>query len=372
MKGSLRVATIAGIGLYIHWTFAILIAAIPLIYLWAGLEVVDAFRGLALILAVFVCVVLHEYGHALTARRFNIGTEDITLLPIGGLARLQRVPEHPPQELIIAVMGPAVNLFIAALLLVILVPLGALYPPTEVFSSVQGAFFSRLLWINLFLVAFNILPAFPMDGGRALRALLAMRMDYTKATRIAANIGQWMAILFGLVGLMGNFILLFIAIFVYLGAQQEAQFTMMRAVTQGVPVREAMITHFRTLTPENTLNDVIQELMEGYEEDFPVVVEGQLVGVLTRKRLLKALPEYGREARVGEIMQRECSSVEPSEMLSKAFQQMQEIDCPMLPVVYNEKVVGVVTLENIGEMMMIASALNKLGTASGRKTLFSS
>jgi Zn-dependent protease len=372
MKGSLKLATFAGITLFVHWTFAILIVAIPMIYLWAGLSWVAAVQGLALILAIFVCVVLHEYGHALTARRFGVPTRDITLLPIGGVARLQKVPEQPSQEFVIAMMGPIVNLFIAGILLVVLVGSGTLASPQVTFAELEGAFFSRLMWLNLFLVGFNLIPAFPMDGGRALRAGLAMRMEYTRATQIAANIGQGIAIMFGLVGLFGNFILLFIAIFVYLGAQQEAQFTMMRAVTKGVPVREAMITHFRTLTPENTLEDVIHELVEGYEEDFPVVEDGQLAGVLTRKRLLKALPEYGREATVGEVMHRRCISVDPSEMLSEAFQRMQESDCPMLPVVQDGDVVGVVTLENIGEMMMIASALDRLGIGAARKGIFSS
>lgn len=372
MKGSLKLLTFAGISVYVHWTFAILIIAIPMIYLWAGLTWLAALQGLVLVLTLFACVILHEYGHALTARRFGVPTRDITLLPIGGVARLQKVPEHPSQELIIAVMGPVVNLFIAGGLLVVLVGTGNLVSPEAAFSGLEGAFFSRLMWLNILLVVFNLIPAFPMDGGRALRAGLAMRMEYTRATQIAANIGQGIAIFFGLMGLFGNFILLFIAIFVYLGAQQEAHFTMMRAVTKGVPVQEAMITHFRTLTPENTLQDVIQELVEGYEEDFPVVADGELVGVLTRKRLLKALPEYGREATVEEVMQRHCVSVDPSEMLSEAFQRMQEVDCPMLPVVQDGNVVGVVTLENIGEMMMIASALDELGIGSNRKGVFSS
>lgn len=373
MKGSIKIVTIAGIELYVHWTFAILIVAVPMIYLWAGLTWVAAFRGLLLILAVFACVVLHEYGHALTARQFNVPTNDITLLPIGGVARLRRVPEHPQEELVIALMGPLVNVAIASVLLVFLVATGTLAGPATVFANLEGGFFfSRLMWINLFVVVFNILPAFPMDGGRVLRALLAMRIEYTRATQIAAKIGQGMAILFGLLGLFGNFILLFIAIFVYLGAQQEARFTMMKAATEGVPVREAMITQFRTLTSENTLADVIHELVDGYEEDFPVVDDGRLVGVLTRKRLLTALTEYGREAHVGKIMQQECTSIGPSDMLTEAFERMQEIDCPMLPVVQDGEVVGVVTLENIGEMMMITSALNNMDTRSARKTIFSS
>ncbi|MEX1054776.1 MAG: site-2 protease family protein, partial [Rhodothermales bacterium] len=217
MKNSLKIGSIAGIGIFLHWTFLVLIAGIFAFYLFQGNDVASALVGVALVIAVFGCVVLHELGHALTARRFDVPTRDITLYPIGGVARLHRIPEEPMKEFWIAVAGPAVNLAIAAVLFVfILLANGSLSPIA--FERPSANFLTTLMWLNLILVGFNLLPAFPMDGGRVLRALLATRMDYARATQIAANVGQGMAILFGIVGLVGfNPILLFIALFVYVG-----------------------------------------------------------------------------------------------------------------------------------------------------------
>jgi Zn-dependent protease/predicted transcriptional regulator len=361
MKSSLRIGSIARIGIYVHWTFALLIAGIFAYYLWRGQDVAAAVVGVALILAVFACVVFHELGHALTARRFDVPTKDITLYPIGGVARLQRIPEEPMHEFWIAVAGPAVNVVIAAVLFLFIVAFGGVLSP-EVLMQPGVSFLSTLMWLNVILVLFNLLPAFPMDGGRVLRALLATRIDYARATEIAASVGQGMAILFGLVGLISfNPILLFIAMFVYVGAQQEARFAMMRSLTQGISVRQAMMTRYRTLSSDDTLAVAVAELIAGSDQDFPVVDDGRLVGVLTRKDLMKALAEQGRDVRVGDVIGAECFSVEDSAMLDEAFVQMQASACPVVPVTRNDRLVGVLTLENVGELMMISSALRQAG-----------
>lgn len=369
MKNSLQVGSVAGIGIKLHWTFLLLVAGIFAYYLFQGNTVAAALVGVALVMAVFGCVVLHELGHALTARRFHVATRDITLYPIGGVARLQRIPEEPLREFWIAVAGPAVNVVIAAVLVgVILFTGGSLSP--EAFVSPTENFVGTLLWLNVILVGFNLLPAFPMDGGRVLRSLLATRMDYARATQIAANIGQGMAILFGIVGLIGfNPILLFIALFVYVGAQQEAQQAMMRAVTEGVPVRQAMITRFAELTPDDTLQKAVEELLAGSEQDFPVVDNGKIVGVLTRKRLLKALAEHDRDALVRDVLEPNCFEVEDTAMLQEAFQHMAEAKCSTVPVVRNGRLVGLLTLENVGELMMVSSALKQAGSRGDIKQL---
>lgn len=357
MAKSLHVGKIAGIDLRIHWTFSLLIVGVLAFYLVAGNTVAEALFGLGLILALFVCVVLHELGHALTARRYQVPTRDITLYPIGGVARLQQIPEEPKKEFWISIAGPAVNLVIAAVLFAFLLTFGR-FPGFEALMEPGQHFWAKLMWFNIVLVGFNLLPAFPMDGGRVLRAVLAMRMDYMRATQIAAGIGQGMAILFGLLGFIAfNPILFFIALFVYLGAQQEARMTMMRSAFEGVPVRQAMVTHFETLTPENTLDDAVAKLLAGSQQGFPVVAGDEVVGLLTRQRLVKALAEQGRQARIGEVMQHACPVVEETEMLEDAFQRMQEERCSLVPVMKNSHLVGLLTLENVGELMMINSAM---------------
>lgn len=245
MKWSLKLGKLLGIDVYVHFTFLLLLAFLGFVSWRATQNVEAALRGVAFTVALFGCVVLHELGHALMARRYGIPTRDITLLPIGGIARLERMPERPIQELWVALAGPAVNVVIAALLLIWLAATGG-FAPVEELGLTGGSFWPRLMWLNLFLVAFNLLPAFPMDGGRVLRALLAMRLGRRRATAIAANVGQGMAILFGIVGFFHNPFLIFIAIFVYLGAQAEAGMVEMQSALAGLRVRDAMMTRFRT------------------------------------------------------------------------------------------------------------------------------
>ena len=371
MRNALKVGSAAGIGIFLHWTFVLLLIGIFAFYLFQGESVAAALAGVGFILALFACVVLHELGHALMARRFDVPTRDITLYPIGGVARLQRIPEEPMKELWIALAGPAVNVVIAVVLAALIGVTGGRFAP-EVALDPGASFLTTLMWANVILFAFNLLPAFPMDGGRVLRALLAMRMDYARATEIAAGVGQGMAILFAFLGIFGNFILLFIALFVYIGAQQEAQQAQMRAVTEGISVRQAMMTRFRTLTPEEPLSVVIDELIAGSEQDFPVLRDGEVVGVLTRKEIMKALAERGREGTVGEALTQNCFAVEDSAMLDEAFTRMRETRCSTVPVVRRGQLVGVLTLENVGELMMIASALRQAGSRSDLESVISS
>ncbi len=214
MSGSMRLGTFSGIPVYVHWTFLLLLGFVALSQLVATGSLMVALSGVAFVAMIFACVVLHEFGHALAARRFGIGTRDVTLLPIGGIARLDRMPTNPGQELRVALAGPAVNLGIAALLGIWLLMTSP--------GPYGGYFASRLLSVNLALVAFNMLPAFPMDGGRVLRALLAKRIGHLDATEIAAKIGRGLAVVFGIVGLLWNPMLILIAVFVWFGAGQEA------------------------------------------------------------------------------------------------------------------------------------------------------
>ena len=360
MKKSLKIGSVAGIGIFLHWTFLILVAAIFAFYYVQSESLSTALVGMGLILAVFACVILHELGHALTARRFDVPTRSITLYPIGGLARLERIPAEPMREFWIAIAGPAVNLAIAAVL-AILIPMtdGSFQP--QALRAPGDHVLGTLMWLNLALAGFNLLPAFPMDGGRVLRSLLALKQDYAKATQTAANVGQGMAILFGLIGLLTfNVILMFIALFVYVGAQQESQQALFRTFTEGTPVRQAMMTRFVVLAPTDTLDDAVDELLSGTDHDFPIATDdGHLLGVLRRKELIRALAAHDRDTPVRRVASDECLTARPDAPLTDAFQQMSEQDCSTVPVVDDDVLVGLLTLENVGELVMVSSALRQ-------------
>ena len=369
MRWSWKVATVAGIGIYVHWTFLLIVAWIAYIYASSAGRLLAAIDGIVFVLALFACVVAHELGHALTAKRFGIRTRDITLLPIGGVARLERMPEEPLREFLVAVAGPIVTAVLALVFATAAVMLWGVQSLFEM-DMMQSPLIVRLAWVNAFLLAFNLLPAFPMDGGRMLRALLHTAMDYAKATRIAATVGQGFAVLFGIIGFFINPFLIIIAFFVFLGAHAEVQAAQVKSLTGGVPVRAAMVTNFRTLSPNATLHEAVQMLLSGEQQDFPVVENGQVLGVLTRAALLRAVAESGNAARrVTELMSMECKPVQENEMLERAFERMRENGCPVLPVVRHGELVGMLTLENVGEWMMIQNAMRRSHERGGSEPL---
>lgn len=357
MGWSWKIARLAGIDVHMHVTFLILVAWVGAVHYMQRKSLVDAAFGVVFILLLFVIVVLHELGHALTARRFGIATRDITLLPIGGVARLERMPDDPRQELLVALAGPAVNVVLAVVFGALLAARdgAAAFARFEVLGA--NDLLVSLFWINVMLALFNMLPAFPMDGGRVLRALLALRMDYLKATQIAATVGQGMAVLFGFVGLFGNVFLLFIALFVWVGAAGEASMAQIKHALGGIPVHRAMITDFDVLRPDDPLDAGVRHMLAGFQQDFPVVDEqGRLVGVLTRDALMRALAERGGEAPVSGAMTTAYRTVDPNDMLESAFLRLQSGDSRAMPVVRGDELVGLLTSENVGEFMMVHAA----------------
>jgi Zn-dependent protease/predicted transcriptional regulator len=362
MKWSWRVGEFLGIRVYVHATFLLLIGWIALTHFMQGQTLQSAVAGVLFTVAIFLSVLLHEYGHALAARRFGIGTRDITLLPIGGVARLERMPEEPKQELWVALAGPAVNVAISGALFVVLFAAGALQPLAGL-SVAGGPFLERLMVANIFLVLFNLLPAFPMDGGRVLRALLATRLPYVKATKIAGFLGQGMALLFGLAGLFGNPFLVFIALFVWIGAAQESAAVEAKSALGNVPVGSAMITDFRHLSPGDPLSRAVALVLTGSQQDFPVVDGQRIVGILPRSELILALAQHGQEKPVGEVMVRTFESADIADTLQSAYERLQTGLAPALPVTRNGQLAGMITAENVGEFLMIRAALGVRATA---------
>lgn len=362
MKWSWKLGEFRGIAVYMHATFLILIAFVVLSHWSAGQSLAKALEGVGFILALFTCVVLHEFGHALMAARYGIKTRDITLLPIGGVARLERMPEEPIQELWVALAGPAVNVVIATGLFV-WIRFADAFAPLEQLSVTSGPFLERLMVVNVILVIFNMLPAFPMDGGRVLRALLATKMEYARATQIAATIGQGMALIFAFLGFFGNPFLIFIALFVWIGAAQEAGMATMKAALGGIPVKRAMMTDYRSLKPGDPLQRAIELVLATPQQDFPVLENNRVVGILPSRDLMVALQQRGPDALVRDVMRQDFLSVDQNDMLDAALARIQAAECcKTAPVIHRDAMVGLLTAENVREFLLIASALGERRT----------
>jgi Zn-dependent protease/CBS domain-containing protein len=333
-----------GVPVRLHFTFVLLLIFI-VTYSARGGE--SAVFNAVYIIALFTSVLLHELGHVGVARRYGIRTLEIVLYPIGGVARVERSPK-PKEELWIALAGPAVNILIATALFAYL----GYSDPSVLANPTEDNLLARIAFGNLILAAFNMVPAFPMDGGRVLRALLARWQTEDTATKMAASAGRAFAILIGLYGLLSmQFMLIFIAFFVYVGASQETAAVVGRSLTEGIPVRNAMITDFRTLEHGSTVREAANMLLATSQQDFPVVLGRQVMGLLGRNALLRGMAVDGPDAYVAGIMDREFPRVGPEEALTEAIPLLSRISCIL--VMDNEQLMGLLTRENVSEFMML-------------------
>jgi Zn-dependent protease/CBS domain-containing protein len=357
MSWSVNIGSIAGTAVRIHITFLLFLIWVFAAG-WASAGQTAAWASLVFMVLLFACVLAHEFGHIFVARVFGVATPHVTLLPIGGVARLERIPEKPSEELLIAIAGPLVNVVIAGVLILLAqTPLSVSHLAAMENPSVS--MISRLAEVNLFLALFNMIPAFPMDGGRVLRALLAIRLGYLRATEVAATIGQWTAFALGFAGLFYNPLLIFIAIFVYLAAASEAQMVALRAMSRDVPVSAAMVTDFVTLTPDEHIDAAVETLLHTNQSEFPVVDSGRrLIGLLGRAEIIKALRQLGPTAPVNAAMVKEIPAIERGHRLEEAFRILQEKSVPAVGVVdLAGHLVGLVTSETVGQMLMVRRAL---------------
>ena len=365
MNWSVKIAQIAGIPIKLHMTFFILVLLGA--WQWAGRSadpVAGALFGATLIVALFACVVLHELGHSLMARRFGIETREILLLPLGGVAQLNKNPEQPRHELLIALAGPLVNVVIVLLLVII-----GLTPQVNLFtylldgrglSEILGTELSLnnlLLWLlsaNMSLVLFNLIPAFPLDGGRVLRALLAMGLGFPRATRIAAAIGQLVAIGLGIFGLFsGNFLLVLVAIFIFVGATQETAVAESKVVLTTRRLGDAYNRHVLTLQNGDRLSRVVDYLLTSYQPDFAVMFGKKLLGIVTREQVMQALAAQPEDLYVSEIMTREFVKLDANLNLDEAREQLGTHGARVAAVYAGEDFLGLISIEDIQEAFSV-------------------
>jgi Zn-dependent protease/CBS domain-containing protein len=356
MRWSLRIGSLGGTAILIHVTFLLFLVWLAAIYYRQG-GAEAAWQGTIFIVILFLCVLLHELGHVFAARRYGVQTRDVTLWPFGGIASMERMPEKPSQELIVALAGPAVNVAIAAGLLLWLGPRLDPQNLTQI-ENPAVSMAAKVAGANIILVLFNMIPAFPMDGGRVLRAVLAMRMGNARATELAATIGQGFAVVFGILGIFYNPMLIIIAVFIFLAASGEAAQAQLRAVAQGTLVSDAMITDFQSLGINATVNDAADALIRTTQTEFPIVDgSGKLRGVLTRDAMIRALKERGPETPVLDVMQSDIPTVPARAKLDTALRSLMQKGRPVVGVTDpQDRLIGLLTVENLGEIMMVQSA----------------
>lgn len=337
-----------GVPLRLHFTFVLLMIFIITLGVRGG---ESAIFNVIYVIALFSSVLLHELGHVGVARRYGIRTLEIVMYPIGGVAKLERSPK-PREELWIALAGPLVNVLIAAALFAYLGYMRAEIDPNVMARPTDANLLARIAIGNLILAAFNMVPAFPMDGGRVLRALLARWQTEDNATKMAASAGRMFAILIGLYGLLSmQFMLVFIAFFVYVGASQETAAVVGRSLTEGIPVRSAMITDFRTLDHGSTVREAANMLLATSQQDFPVVLGEQVLGLLGRNALLRGMAVDGPDAYIAGIMDREFPRVSPQTALVEAIPLLGRLSCVL--VMDEDRLLGLLTRENVSEFMML-------------------
>lgn len=347
MRGSIKLFTVFGISINIHITFFLLL----LLVLSGGI------KWVSLVIGVFFFVTMHELCHSLVAKRFGVKVKEITLLPIGGVASMSKIPDKPIQELYISLAGPLSNIVV---IILFYYPLKYLLGPDVLFHPLSTATWpltlAYLYWINLILAGFNLLPAFPMDGGRVLRAILANWLGYQKATKIAANLGHLFALVFAYFGIIQfNIILIVIAIFIYMAASNEELQIDVRETLKKFKVRDILPGDFLTVDSSATVKKLLELVYHSHQEDFPVVDGGRLVGFITRQEIMLSVHGAGTDGIVKDIMRRDFPTARDTDSLIKVQNIMYEKAIRALPVMRNDAVAGVVTLEDIGRIYAMAS-----------------
>jgi Zn-dependent protease/CBS domain-containing protein len=375
MGGAFKIGRFSGIDVRVHWTFFLLLAFFAFLGYQASGSAVGALTSGVTIVALFLCVLLHEFGHSLVAQRLGLEIHSITLLPLGGVSNLESLPEKPADEVKITLAGPLVNVVLAPIFLGVGLLLGAtLWVPTDLFMDIGsvGQFFFYLGFLNIVLAVFNLIPAFPLDGGRVLRALLATRLGAVRATDISSTIGQVFAAVFFLIGLLsGDFLLALVAVFIFFGASGEAQMVRQREKTRGLTVSDVMGTKHRTetVTPNHTFGQVLELVLHGYQEDFPVLDDGNLVGMLTRNEIMTAAHSPERYSSVRDLMKTNVPTISSqADLFEDGLRILQKSGLRALPVTENGELVGMLTIEDVGQASLLRPPPREVSRIDDRAT----
>ncbi|UQD56497.1 site-2 protease family protein [Flavobacterium sp. K5-23] len=361
MKGSFKLGKIAGIGVFIHWTFSLIIVFIIYINYKTGYNALQIAWSVFFILSIFVTVFLHELGHALAAKNYGIKTKDITLLPIGGVARLERIPEKPAEELVVAFAGPLVNIGLAIITgLFISIPENPEILMKELAGGVNADnFFLNFFIVNIVLAVFNLIPAFPMDGGRILRAILAFKLERHVATKIAARIGQLLAMGFIFLGFFSNPFLIFIGIFVIMGAQMETEYTESKFRLKGFTVRDVLMKQYFTIEASDTIKKAVELLLDSQSKTFLITENNEPVGTLNRDQIILALSNDGENTAIHTVMNRNLIYLDVDTHLENIFELVYHNKSNLLLVLENNKLVGTLDTENLLEFLLIKEVKTK-------------
>jgi Zn-dependent protease/predicted transcriptional regulator len=357
MKGSLKLGTIKGIGIFVHWTFSLLIAFIIYINYSSGYSAIQIAWSVLFILCVFVSVFLHELGHSFAAKLFNIGTKDITLLPIGGVSRLETIPEKPKEELIVTFAGPLVNVVLA-----LITGLFISFPDTSVALANElsaGVNASNFFLVNIILAVFNLIPAFPMDGGRVLRALLSFKFERHIATKIAARIGQFLAIGFMLLGFLYNPFLIFIGLFVIMGAQMESKHADSKYSLKGYKVRDVLMKQYISIDAGEPIKTAIDLLLDSQSKTFLITENNEPIGTLNRDQIIIALSEKGENVVISSAMNKNLIYLDVETLLENIFELVYKNKTNLMLVMENNKLVGTLDTENLLEFLLIKGVKSK-------------
>ncbi|MBA4276464.1 MAG: site-2 protease family protein [Flavobacterium sp.] len=355
MKGSFKLGNISGIGLFIHWTFSLLILFIVYVNYKSGQNLTQILWSILFILCIFSTVLIHELGHALTAKKFGIKTKDITLLPIGGLARLERLPEKPSEELAVAFAGPFVNIVLAFITsLFITLP----NTPEEMIGQLENGvnaynFFLNFYLVNIVLAIFNLIPAFPMDGGRVLRALLSYKLERHYATKIAARIGQVLALGFIFLGFFSNPILIFIGLFVFMGAQIESEYTETKYMLKGYKVRDVLMKQYPTIDYNETLETAVKLMLDSQNKHFLVTKNDIPIGTLNREQIIEALSKKEEETELSSIIDKDLIMLQADSLLEDVFELVYKNKSTLMLVIENNQLIGTLDTENLLEFILI-------------------
>ncbi len=361
LKYALKLGKPFGIQVYVHWTFLLIILWVIFLDAQQGLPAKEIIYSVLFVLAIFVCVVIHELSHSLTARKYGISTRSITLLPIGGVADLERIPENPRQELAVSIAGPISNLVIALVLWLLINLTGDFNIQQEHLQSINSSnFFIVLTFANVMLAVFNMLPVFPMDGGRVFRSVLALRLPREQATYIAMSIAKFLAVGLALLGIFFNPFLVIIAVFIFLGAQREYEMMRFSSVLEGYTVEDILITEFTPLHPDDPLQRAVDILLSTPEQRFVITQDNKVKGILTRNDIIHGLTNHEKDEKIAVIMNKDVTTFFANTPLQKAYQTMYNKGITMVPVVNSDgELMGIIDMETINEFLMIKSANKK-------------